>query len=199
MIRIVSKYILYVIFCGFFIVICCKSETSYTKLHESHLKNNTLQELSWKMQVGDSSTYFLPYPIIFAYNQDTVVVYDKDYKYVTQLSNDTMNEVYVILEVLSRNDSMFYVNAGYSNADAPVCIGFVHKIGLCTYVNYPQNGGIALYCHPLEEEICYSLRYTSSQVEVLDVFKGWLKVKVMQDNVVYEGWLSPVEQYKNVY
>lgn len=198
MIRIVLKYILYIIY-SFFIVICCKSETNYIKSNERHLKNNTLQELSWKMQIGDTSTYFLPYPIIFTYTQDTVVVYDKDYKCITKLSNDTMNEVYVILEVLSRNDSMFYVNAGYSNADAPVCIGFVHKSRLCTYVNYSQNGDIALYCHPLENEICYFIRYTSSQIEVLDAFNGWLKVKLMQDNIVYEGWLSPAEQYKNVY
>ncbi len=202
--RIVLKYILYVvIFCSILIVVCgnpeTDSKTSYMNSNGSHLKNNIHQELSWKMQIGDTSTYFLPYPIIFTYNQDTVIVYDVDGMCAAKLSNDTLNEIYVILEVLSRNDSMFYVNAGYSNADTPVCVGFVHKRGLCTYVNYSQNGNIALYCHPLEEGVCYSLKYISSPIEVLDVFNGWVRVKLIQNNIVYEGWLSPAEQYKNVY
>ena len=123
---------------------------------------------------------------------------------VSTIRNNADEENFVLFDLLQKNDSMFYVAAYYSLDDDFIAKGWVFK---CKhFVVYdrmynPEKYPLILYEKPNDTSriICKKMYYTIGAHEVIDFSGKWLKVKVIINRKMYEGWLSPEMQCCNVY
>lgn len=145
-------------------------------------------------------------------NKKTVPIFmDIDYKgeknlydqpggsVIKNLKHNLEEEDYIGFNIISRNDSVFYVEAYYSIK------GFISKgwIKKDKYLGiYARNYDVKmkLYKEPnINSKVLWHEEYNPSMYEVIDSSGEWLKIKVVTKNKTYEGWIPPEMQCANVY
>lgn len=120
---------------------------------------------------------------------------------IKYLKHNFKEEFYINLDILDKNDSMFYVRA-YCHSDGTTIKGWIIKdniIGIYSrgYIGNP----LTLYSQPnLKSKSIYRFNDNISNMYiVIDCIGQWLKVKTRYKGKLYIGWMSPDMQCCNVY
>lgn len=115
------------------------------------------------------------------------------------LKHNLEDEDYIGFKIISRNDSMFYVEAYYS-IKGFIAKGWIKKDKYLGIYARSYDTNLKLYKEPgVNSEILASEEYNPCMYQVIDSSGGWLKIKAKIKNKTYEGWISPDMQCANVY
>lgn len=134
-----------------------------------------------------------------------IYVYDKpDGKIIKTLKNNIEETNFVMLDLLQKNDSMFYVIAYNSLEEDTITRGWImksHHLGIYSRMYTPEIDPLILYENPNDslQIVAKDTEYNPEMYEVVDFEGKWLKVKTKINGKNYEGWLSPEMQCSNVY
>ena len=134
-----------------------------------------------------------------------IYVYDKpDGKIIKTLKNNIEETNFVMLDLLQKNDSMFYVIAYNSLEEDTITRGWImksHYLGIYSRMYTPEIDPLILYETPNDslQIVVKDTVYNPEVYEVIDFEGKWLKVKTKINGKNYEGWLSPEMQCSNVY
>ena len=134
-----------------------------------------------------------------------IYVYDKpDGKIIKTLKNNIEETNFVMLDLLQKNDSMFYVIAYNSLEEDTITRGWImksHHLGTYSRAYAPEIDPLILYENPNDtlQIVVKDTVYNPEVYEVVDFEGKWLKVKTKINGKNYEGWLSPEMQCSNVY
>lgn len=134
-----------------------------------------------------------------------IYVYDKpDGKIIKTLKNNIEETNFVMLDLLQKNDSMFYVIAHNSLEEDTITRGWImksHHLGIYSRMYTPEIDPLILYENPNDtlQIVVKDTVYNPKMYEVVDFEGKWLKVKTKINGKNYEGWLSPEMQCSNVY
>ena len=134
-----------------------------------------------------------------------IYVYDKpDGKIIKTLKNNIEETNFVMLDLLQKNDSMFYVIAYNSLEEDTITRGWImksHHLGIYSRMYTPEIDPLILYKNPNDtlQIVVKDTVYNPDVYEVIDFEGKWLKVKTKINGKNYEGWLSPEMQCSNVY
>ena len=134
-----------------------------------------------------------------------IYVYDKpDGKIIKTLKNNIEETNFVMLDLLQKNDSMFYVIAYNSLEGDTITRGWImksHHLGTYSRAYAPEIDPLILYKNPNDtlQIVVKDTVYNPEMYEVVDFEGKWLKVKTKINGKNYEGWLSPEMQCSNVY
>lgn len=134
-----------------------------------------------------------------------IYVYDKpDGKIIKTLKNNIEETNFVMLDLLQKNDSMFYVIAYNSLDGDTITRGWImksHHLGTYSRAYAPEIDPLILYKNPNDtlQIVVKDTVYNPEVYEVVDFEGKWLKVKTKINGKNYEGWLSPEMQCSNVY
>ena len=134
-----------------------------------------------------------------------IYVYDKpDGKIIKTLKNNIEETNFVMLDLLQKNDSMFYVIAYNSLEEDTITRGWImksHHLGIYSRMYTPEIDPLILYETPNDtlQIVVKDTVYNPEVYEVIDFEGKWLKVKTKINGKNYEGWLSPEMQCSNVY
>ena len=134
-----------------------------------------------------------------------IYVYDKpDGKIIKTLKNNIEETNFVMLDLLQKNDSMFYVIAYNSLEEDTITRGWImksHHLGIYSRMYTPEIDPLILYENPNDslQIVVKDTVYNPEVYEVIDFEGKWLKVKTKINGKNYEGWLSPEMQCANPY
>lgn len=134
-----------------------------------------------------------------------IYVYDKpDGKIIKTLKNNIEETNFVMLDLLQKNDSMFYVIAYNSLEEDTITRGWImksHYLGIYSRMYTPEIDPLILYKNPNDtlQIVVKDTVYNPEVYEVMDFEGKWLKVKTKINGKNYEGWLSPEMRCSNVY
>ena len=134
-----------------------------------------------------------------------IYVYDKpDGKIIKTLKNNIEETNFVMLDLLQKNDSMFYIIAYNSLEEDTITRGWImksHHLGIYSRMYTPEIDPLILYEMPNDtlQIVVKDTVYNPEMYEVVDFEGKWLKVKTKINGKNYEGWLSPEMQCSNVY
>ena len=118
-----------------------------------------------------------------------------------KIQHNFSNEDYVVLDIIGKNDSMFYVNANFS-IKGLICKGWVKKDNpVLGIYSKAYNGNLKLYEKPgINSKInCIVKKYTPQLYHVIDCQKNWLLVYIEVYGKKYKGWMDPTMQCDNPY
>jgi hypothetical protein len=121
-------------------------------------------------------------------------VFDKPNGKITKtLENDFEKDKYINLDLLSKNDSMFYVVA-YDAMDCEFIIkGWIYKKSYLSVYFSTYDRDLIIYKKAYDKKniIVAGKENDFSNVKVLDFEGRWLKINFKYKEKNYEGWLSP--------
>ena len=119
---------------------------------------------------------------------------------VIELQHDFEEEDFITFDIISKNDSMYYVEANYE-INGFIGKGWIRRnVPIKIYVrNYSQS--LNLYSFPQKDSPvqCEIKEYLPAMFDVLDYDGYWLKVKINFKDRECEGFLSPDMQCCNPY
>lgn len=127
-------------------------------------------------------------------------LYDKPGgKIVRLLKHNFEEEDFIVFDLMSKNDSMFYVKAYYA-IDGFIAEGWITKDFVGIYSRDCGNPFV-LYKQPDKTKgvQCTVKEYNPGAFFVTDYQGKWLKVKAVIEGQLYEGWMSPDMQCPFVY
>lgn len=117
------------------------------------------------------------------------------------IKNDSVREDYILLGLIEKNDSMFYVEAYSSLSDEVTRRGWLKKSPHLGIFSSKYQGDLVLYelADNKSKVVVVEREYNSGVYEVVDFCDGWLKIKAEVDGAFFEGWIPPEEQCCNPY
>ena len=148
------------------------------------------------------------------YDNYPTVFLDIHYKGIVQLvygnktirlQNNDLEENYILFSLIKKVDNSFEVIAWNSLDESYIGTGKIHSNApICIYTkeNNPEKNPIRLYAdHSLNSSFVSDTTYSieALRVVVVDVYKKWLKVKMLINGKEHIGWLSPDMQCPLVY
>ena len=140
------------------------------------------------------------------YDNYPTVFLDIHYKGIVQLvygnktirlQNNDLEENYILFSLIKKVDNSFEVIAWNSLDESYIGTGKIHSNApICIYTkeNNPEKNPIRLYAdHSLNSSFVSDTTYSieALRVVVVDVYKKWLKVKMLINGKEHIGWLSP--------
>lgn len=130
-----------------------------------------------------------------------LILYDNlNGKVLKTLKHNFEEEDYIGLEILNKNDSMFYVNASYEIGGF-IGKGWIKKnknIGIYSRA-YDQPLNLYSQANKKSEIIAVLKEYNPDMYIVIDCIGKWLKVKTIIKGKLFSGWMAPDMQCCNVY
>lgn len=131
---------------------------------------------------------------------EEVPIYDNSGRVIATVHNDTIEENFVMIQLIDKNDSMYYVHISYSAYGEKEYIGWIYRsLPFITYTSTysPDKQGFydQLYSKPDENSAVVVKRknYCSDPFQVIDFdskHSSWIKVSIKEaDGSISEGWL----------
>ncbi len=116
------------------------------------------------------------------------------------LKQDFEGEDYIVMTILDKNDTMFYVSADYS-IKGHIGYGWINKDKTICIYSRLYSVELNLYKAPnYESEIkCTKPDNNMDLYIVTDCDGRWLRVRAYLEGKHYEGWLEPIRQCNNPY
>lgn len=141
-------------------------------------------------------------PVLMDINYTGVkYLYDKpDGRVIHKLAHDIKDEDYIVLTILDKSDTMFYINAEYS-FKGYIGSGWIKKDKTICIYSRAYNNELNLYKAPNYESgiQCTIPKYNPGLYTVTDCDDKWLRVNTYFEGKYYEGWLAPNMQCANPY
>ena len=160
------------------------------------------------MRIGNSSSdrmrthNYDDYPTVFLDLDYYGIVQLVDGNKTIRLQNNDLEENFILFSLIKKVDNSFeviawnsydesYIGKGKIHSDAPICIYSTQS---------PQDNSQRLYAdHSLKSSFVSDTTYHNEALRVVDVYKKWLKVKMLINGKEHIGWLSPDLQCPLVY
>jgi hypothetical protein len=148
--------------------------------------------------------------IDWRYNKNIKVFSDSEGKYLLdKIKNDNKNENYLFFKIIETNKNFLKVEIGlgFSLSDnISYIIGWIKKEKYLVTVGrlYSETSNpINLYSEPntnskIKSTLTYSIT-PEPYLTILDCSNGWLYVKYIKKNKIYEGWINPSDECANPY
>jgi hypothetical protein len=130
-----------------------------------------------------------------------VNLYSDKGKVIKQLKHNIKDEDYLLLKIISKNDSMYFVEANYAIAGF-IAKGWVKKKNSVLGIYSRAYSSILnLYKHPGKtSEIQSTVKeYAPDFLPVKDCENNWLYIDIKIANKEYKGWMAPEMQCANAY
>lgn len=161
------------------------------------------------MRIGNSSSdrkwthNYGGYPTVFLDIDYNGIVQLVDGNKTIRLQNNDLEENFILFSLIKKIDNSFEVIAWNSYDESYIGTGKIHSnTPICIYTkeNNPEKNPIRLYAdHSLNSSFVSDTTYSIEALRVVDVYKKWLKVKMLINGKVHIGWLSPDMQCPLVY
>lgn len=146
--------------------------------------------------------------IDWRYNKNIEVFSDSEGKQIlNKIKNDNKNENYLFFKIIETNNKFIKVEIGLGLSDKiNYIIGWIKKEKYVVTVGriYSETSNpINLYSEPnINSKITCTLTYSITPepyLTILDCSNGWLYVKYIKKNKIYEGWINPYDHCANPY
>lgn len=120
---------------------------------------------------------------------------------IYKIKNDSIQEEYVLFDLIDKNDSMFFVEAYSSLSNNMTTKGWIKKSSHLGIFSSVYQGSMVLYKEPDKKSLAIKndKQYCPDMYEVVDFKDNWLKIIVKDNGRSIEGWMPPEEQCCNVY
>lgn len=142
------------------------------------------------------------YPTVFLDIHYKGIVQLVDGNKTIRLQNNDLEENFILFSLIKKVDNSFEVIAWNSLDESYIGTGKIHSdapIGIYSR-QYSPDAPIRLYAdHSLNSSFVSDTTYHNEGLRVVDVYKKWLKVKMLINGKVHIGWLSPNMQCTLVY
>lgn len=133
-------------------------------------------------------------------SKDKLIVYNdsKKSKKLKEVTHDFDNEDYIIIKLLSSNDSMYQVDVSYSIAGF-VVKGWISRNNSLFVFSRAYEKDLLLYDSPKSNSKHRAIEYTVSPLKVIGSNACWLKIEIVHDCTRITGWIPPESQCANPY
>lgn len=131
----------------------------------------------------------------------TVNLYSDKGKITKQLKHNLKEEDYLVLKIIGKNDSMYFVEANYAIAGF-IGKGWVKKKNSVLGIySKAYSSTLKLHKHPKKtSEIQSTIKeYSPDFLPIKDCDSNWLYIDIKIANTKYKGWMAPEMQCANAY